>query len=57
VAQSVESLTLGFGSGHDLMGHENQALSWALPSAERLLEDSLPLPLPSLMLSLSKIKK
>ena len=58
MAQSVEHLNLGFGSGHDL-----RVLGWgtalALCSAESLLEDFLPLPLPPcvLFLALFQINK
>ena len=40
MVQLVKGPTLGFGSGHDLMGHEIKP-----HSVRSLLEDSLPLPL------------
>lgn len=49
VAQWVEQRTFGLGSG--------LATHWALKSVGSLLQESVPLPLPQLMLTLSKKKK
>ena len=46
VAQSVEHLTLDFGSGHVIMDHGIKPHIWVLHSVGSLLEDSLPLPFP-----------
>ena len=65
MAQSVELLTLDFGSSRDLTGSWDQALCWAprwAYSLRRILSFPLPLPLPgscvlTRMLSLSLKKK
>ena len=46
MAPSFKRPTLGFGSGHDLMGPEIECF------IESLLEDSLPLTLPSVVCTL-----
>ena len=53
VASLVKRLTLGFGSGCDLMSRGIKPPHWAPHSAWSQLEDSFPLPLPALALSLS----
>ena len=55
MAQSVKPLTLGFGSGNDLIGHgiEPRETSGSVLNRGSLLGESLPLPLPPLMCTLS----
>ena len=54
MALSVKCLTLGFGSGHDLIVHDREPRVGALHRQQQSLLGILSLPLPARALSLSK---